>query len=99
MTARSMFSCVIAVLAATTMIPERAFAQTARVRYETALARDTAVRQTLSDPATSPAAAVTEARAVIKAYEALVRRYPISGYSDNALYNAADLADAIYERS
>ena len=98
MTARSLFSCVIAVVVAAAFMPDRAVAQTARVRYETALARDTAVRQTLSDPATSSAAAVTEARAVIAAYEAVVRRYPISGYSDNALYNAAVLADAIYER-
>ncbi len=35
---------------------------------------------------------------MIAAYEALVRRYPISGYSDNALFNAAGLADVLHER-
>jgi len=58
-------------------------AQSAPKRYEAALAREKQVRA--SDP--SPAAI----RAVIAQYQAIVRRYPRSGYSDNALWNAAGL--------
>ena len=37
-------------------------------------------------------------RAAIDAYETIVRRYPGSGYSDNALWQAASLAILAYER-
>ncbi len=61
-----------------------AAAQTAPVRYEAALAREKQIR------ATKPAAATI--RRVIAQYEAIAARYPRSGYSDNALWQASGLA-------
>src|SRR5688500_4875035 len=76
-------------------------AQTARVRYEPALAREAQLRLVLDNtdaPATARAATMREARSVIAAYETLVRRYHGSGYSDNALWNAAEIAATLYAR-
>ena len=78
--------------------PATAAAQTARTRYETAQAREASLRQELVAEAAPTAKMAAEARAIIAAYESLVRRYPISGYSDNALFNAAGLADVLHER-
>jgi N-acetylmuramoyl-L-alanine amidase len=83
------------------LLPAGAAAQTAQAQYAAAKTRDDAVRQQIaSTPATAPTAertkVITEARAVIKEYEALVRRYRSSGYSDNALFNAATLAEALH---
>ena len=50
-------------------------------------------------PDTAPAArqdAIVAAERAIARYDALVRRYPGSGYSDNALFQAADLARLLY---
>lgn len=75
-----------------------AAAQTARARYESAAERDQQVRALLSQ-ATAPApdliARVTQ---VMTAFEILVRRYPTSGYADNALFQAASLADTAYQK-
>ena len=49
-------------------------------------------------PASTRTPIITEARAVIASYEALVRAYRGSGYADNALFNAAGLADALHDR-
>lgn len=81
--------------------PAAATAQTARVRYSNAQAREATARAVVAKTAPSAAAAIrrrtlNDGRAVIAAYEALVGRYPVSGYSDNALFNAASLADALY---
>jgi N-acetylmuramoyl-L-alanine amidase len=58
--------------------------------YNDALAREEKVRAALnvSEP---PATVVTEIHRVVAAYEAVVRRYPASGYSDNALWQAGRL--------
>jgi N-acetylmuramoyl-L-alanine amidase len=69
-----------------------ASAQTARDLYTRALARERTVR----DAAQS--ASVQQIRGAIAAYERIVRRYPRSGYSDNALWQAANLALLAYER-
>ena len=61
-----------------------AMAQSAPARYETALAREKQIR------AAKPTAA--SIRRVISQYEAIVARYPRSGYSDNALWQASGLA-------
>jgi N-acetylmuramoyl-L-alanine amidase len=89
---------IVAVVGVTWVAPAIASAQTARTRYETALARGAAIKQELHAGDGATPALATQARSVIAAYEALVRRYPISGYSDNALFNAAELAAASYER-
>ena len=69
--------------------------RTARTRYADAQEREAAVRAALETAGSDAEAArdtLAEARGVIQAYQAIVRRYPISGYSDNALFNAAALA-------
>lgn len=60
-----------------------AAAQSAPTRYEAAVAREQQIR------ASQPSAGAI--RSVIAQYHAIVRRYPRSGYSDNALWNAAGL--------
>lgn len=85
------------------MMPAAADAQTAEARYTAAKSRDEAVRRDLAafSPTATPGErtkVITEARSVISAYEALVRRFRASGYADNALYNAATLAEALYGR-
>ena len=74
---------IIAVFAAGAVAAEPAAAQSAPKRYEAAVAREERIRA--SQP--SPGAI----RSVIAQYEAIVRRYPRSGYSDNALWQAAGL--------
>ncbi|MEX2273506.1 MAG: N-acetylmuramoyl-L-alanine amidase [Vicinamibacterales bacterium] len=67
-----------------------AAAQSAQARYEAALARETQAR------ASQPAVGLL--RRVVAQYEAIVARYPRSGYSDNALWQAAHVAFFAYER-
>jgi N-acetylmuramoyl-L-alanine amidase len=78
-----------------------AAAQTQQEQYEEMKQRDDAARAKIA--ATAPAAptsertrVITEARAVIAAYEGFVRRHRASGYADNALHNAASLAEALH---
>jgi N-acetylmuramoyl-L-alanine amidase len=59
--------------------------------YVEALGREQDVRAVLAVPDVTPAA-LPEVRAVIAAYESLVKQYPASGYSDNALWQAGTLA-------
>jgi N-acetylmuramoyl-L-alanine amidase len=73
--------------------------QSARERYESAVDREEQVRALLTHeasrlPASQLAAQVTQ---VLTAFEAVVRRFPTSGYADNALFQAASLADTAYE--
>jgi N-acetylmuramoyl-L-alanine amidase len=101
MTAR--FNTIIIGFALATLgvgFPAQAGAQTARERYETAQQRDRDVRATLEDRSSTSekTEVVAQARRVIAAYDSLVRRYPTSGYSDNALSNGADLAALLFER-
>jgi N-acetylmuramoyl-L-alanine amidase len=58
--------------------------------YTAALAREHAVRAAFS---TTPAAdaALRDVHAIVSAYQALVRRFPASGYSDDALWQAGRL--------
>src|SRR5688572_4030809 len=105
MTERSMRLTGVAVLGLTLALwlPASVDAQTVRVRYESIQARHAAVLQTLAaapemGPAPTRARVIADARAVIAAYEALVRRYHMSGYADNALFNAAGVAAALHER-
>jgi N-acetylmuramoyl-L-alanine amidase len=62
----------------------------AEMLYNDALAKETAVRTALKD---DPEPTVLKAvRTVIEQYEAVVRNYPASGYSDDALWRAGLLA-------
>src|SRR5215204_3001740 len=65
---------------------------TARDMYNSALAQERTVRDESAQPT------LAEMRRAVAAYEALVRRYPSSGYADNALWQAANLAALAFER-
>ena len=67
-------------------------AATADERYTIALARERALRASVDS------GGISELRALIAAYEELVRFHPQSGYSDNALWQAAGVALVAFER-
>ena len=77
-----------------------AAAQSARERYESAMERDEKVRAQLSEytGTTADPDLLAKVRQVSTAFEIIVRRFPTSGYADNALFQAASLADAAYEK-
>jgi N-acetylmuramoyl-L-alanine amidase len=81
------------------LVSATAAAQTARERYEAAIERDARVRADLAAVVTPPAELLTQATQVMTAFEILVRRFPTSGYADNALFQAASLAEAAYAKS
>ena len=78
-----LLACVVTALEAS---------DTARDMYNRAMAQE----RTLRDDATKPTA--VQMRRVVASYEALVRKHPVSGYADNALWQAANLASLAYER-
>jgi N-acetylmuramoyl-L-alanine amidase len=61
------------------------------VRYQALRAQELRV-------STSPSAAPDDFRVVINRYWSFVRRYPTSGYADNALWQAANLAQDAFTR-
>lgn len=67
-------------------------AQSAEQLYRDAQTREDALRA-------SAEVIPAEYRSIIRAYEDLVRRYPRSGYSDNAFWQAAGLARDLFERT
>ena len=66
-------------------------APTVRAMYVDAMAREQAVRAALSDER-GPASVLKAVRTVVADYEMVVRHYPASGYSDNALWQAGRLS-------
>ena len=94
--------CAAAVVAAVCLAwSQPAAAQAPRDRYEAARLLDAAARTAIqrAPDEGAPSArqnAIAAAQRAITRYEQVVRRYPSSGYSDNALYQAADLARALY---
>jgi N-acetylmuramoyl-L-alanine amidase len=87
--------------AAALVVAAPAAAQTARERYETAMSRESEVRALLGDgdvPAAQRSDALRQVSRLVSAYEAVVRRYPTSGYADNALWQGASLAESAYRR-
>lgn len=96
------------VLAALTLVVSAAAtlegrAPTARARYETAQKREAEARAVVDGVSpTAPSAdldrAMRPARRVVTDYEGVVRRFPTSGYSDNALLQAATLSQHLYAR-
>lgn len=63
-------------------------ASSAKGLYEQALAREKQLRASRG----SRGAPLSQLRAVVRDYENIPRRYPRSGYADNALWNAANVA-------
>ena len=68
-----------------------------RTMYTDAMVREQAVRAELAAPGTAPVL-LGDVRTVVAAYEAVVRQYPASGYSDNALWQAGRLLLDAFER-
>jgi N-acetylmuramoyl-L-alanine amidase len=94
---------LVGALVVAVCLPAGAAAQTAQARYEAALAREPLVRRLIETTAPEAGAAdrarvIGEAEKLIAAYEQVPRRFPRSGYSDNALWQAAALAETLYER-
>jgi N-acetylmuramoyl-L-alanine amidase len=84
---------LIATVTIVTALVCPAFAQqTDRDLYAAALARERTARAALADADAPAAASLDEIHAVIAAYLTLPRRYPASGYSDNALWQAGRLS-------
>jgi len=77
-----------------------ASAQTVRERYLAAQQLDEKLRVILTNftdkaPPSDLGARVTQ---VVTSFESIVRRFPTSGYADDALWQAASLADTAYQR-
>lgn len=89
-----------ALLLALDVVPAQA--QSARTRYESAVAREAPLRARLERDttvsATQRTALLTDVTRLAATYEAIPRRYPTSGYADNALWNAAHLSETAYRR-
>ena len=67
---------------------------TAKASYEQAQARERTLARRGLD-----AAPVSQVRSLIAVYADVVHRFPRSGYADNALFDAARLASALYGRT
>lgn len=97
----SVYVCAIGAQApASTKAAPAGPAPTAKVRYETATENDEKVRILLTNmrDATPLPDLVKQVNQVVASFETLVRRFPTSGYADNALWHAASLADTAYQR-
>jgi len=81
--------CVLCVLGGSFRVVEAAPA--VRTMYNDAMAREQAARAAMNAPDAAPAV-LNDVHAAVAAYEAVVRHYPASGYSDNALWQAGVLA-------
>jgi N-acetylmuramoyl-L-alanine amidase len=79
-------------LAVLAVMAPAAYAQPPRDLYTQALLRDRAVRDAKQSPT------LKQIRQAVAAYERVVRRYPASGYADNALWQGAELARLAWER-
>jgi N-acetylmuramoyl-L-alanine amidase len=84
------FGTAAVALALLCLLAAPASAQTADVRYARALERERAARA-----AATPNVATL--RSIAVSYESIVRRYPRSGYCDNALWQAAGLLELAWE--
>lgn len=79
--------------------PLSAQAPTAKARFDATADRDQKVRVLLTNMAPTPAPdLIKQVADVMTSFESLVRRFPTSGYADNALWQAATLADTAYQR-
>lgn len=87
-----LFALALVLLASGLTAVASANAQTAEVRYERALAREHEARN-------AAAPSLASLRSIAVAYENIVRRYPRSGYSDNALWQAAGVLQLAWDRA
>jgi N-acetylmuramoyl-L-alanine amidase len=83
--------------AAPTALAEPPAVKPARTMYADVLERERAVRAALAAP-NALATILIEIRPVVAAYESIVKQYPVSSYSDVALWNAARLSLDAYAK-
>jgi N-acetylmuramoyl-L-alanine amidase len=95
-----MATAMAAWLSVSDLAAQTATAQTAKQRFESAQERDEQVRVLLTNftNTTPPPDLVKQVSQVMSSFESIARRFPASGYADNALWQAASLADAAYQR-
>lgn len=89
-----MLRCSALLVLALMLAPAAAAAATpasAQLMYTRALARERVLRDAARQPT------LTQLRAAVRAYEHIVRKYPRSGYSDNALWQGGNLSLLAYE--
>jgi N-acetylmuramoyl-L-alanine amidase len=91
---------IAAAVAAGLLVPSGAAAQTAKARFEEARQKDEKVRLLLTNftDQTPPRDLAAQVSQVMASFEAVVRRFPASGYADDALWHVASLADAAFQR-
>ena len=82
---------VFMVAAFSLALATEAAAQGARTLYTRALASERALREARKPP-------LQELRNAVAAYEGVARRYPASGYTDNALWQGGKLSLLAYDR-
>ena len=99
-TSRSVAFVVAAVLGVSAAaVPLGARVASARDRYEEALSLDRSVREASDGPGQADDRAARTARRALGLYESVVRRFPTSGYCDNALMRGGDLARWLFMRT
>ncbi len=81
-------------------LAQQARPQTANERFEAAQLRDEQLRVVLaSSTGDSPSPEIAkQITQIMASFEGVVRRFPTSGYADNALWQAASLGETAYER-
>ncbi len=85
--------------AAPLLLAGAALAQTPKSAWDAAAVRGSSAHARLEpDAGASKAQTLRMSRAAVAAYENIVRRYPRSGYSDNALWEGASLAADTWRR-
>jgi len=87
---RLIIAFVISAAALATAAPADA-ARSSRTRYEQLVNQSQGLRLDGRKPAP-----LSQIRRLVNSYEAIVRRYPSSGYADNALWNGAELSFAAF---
>ena len=82
---------VILLLAAFAVVPAAAAAQSSRTLYTRALERERILRD-VRDPS------LQQLRNAVASYESIARRFPSSGYTDNSLWQGANLSLLAHDR-
>jgi N-acetylmuramoyl-L-alanine amidase len=97
---RRVGATALAIIVAGSLVP--VYAQTARERYEIALDREETLRSLLDrqddlqhDERTQ---VLKELGRLVASYEAIPRRFPTTGYADNALWQGASLSESAFRR-
>jgi N-acetylmuramoyl-L-alanine amidase len=91
----SLRAAVGVVCAALVLSNQLLLAATARTMYQSAQEREQTLRASM---AAGQNPSLEQFRSVAAAYDRIVRRYPASGYSDNALWQSSNLRAEAYSR-